>query len=185
MKRLLSLTAAVLIVLACILLPLTPDAASGTWVESTTPTPNELPSTWGQAVVFNFSRSQNQVVSVRHQAQVWNGYFGEDAKDIDYWAKYRLSVFEPQQNGTVKTLYYSNTNEDHSADEGKEPLGPGETFQGHSSDSLNAEAYGIPAGTEVKAEASTEVTAYALDDDDQVIQSQWSVSDSINWTMPE
>ena len=61
-------------------------------------------------------------------------------------------------------------------------IGSGETFYGHNSASYDAS--GVPAGTEVKVEAQTEATAHALDDDDQVIQSQWSVSDSTSWTMP-
>ena len=172
MKRLLHFTVAVLTAFAYVLLP----PAASPWVESTTPSPNELPSTWGQAVVFNFSVSQDYEVSVRYQAQAWNGYFGEDAMDIDYEAKYRISVFEPQQNGDIKTLYHSNTNSETGT------IGSGETFQGHNSASYDAS--GLPKGTEVKAEASTEVTVHALDDDNQVIQSQWSVSDSISWRMP-
>ena len=61
-------------------------------------------------------------------------------------------------------------------------IGSGETFQGHNSESYDAS--GLPAGVKVKAEASTEVTVHALDDDDQVIQSQWFVLGSISWTMP-
>ena len=55
-------------------------------------------------------------------------------------------------------------------------------FQGHNSESYDAS--GLAAGVKVKAEASTEVTVHALDDDDQVIQSQWFVLGSISWTMP-
>ena len=76
MKRLLRLTAAVIAALAYVLLPFPPDAVSGTWVESTTPNPNELPSTSGKVVVFNFSISVDYEVSVRYQAEVWNGYLG-------------------------------------------------------------------------------------------------------------
>ena len=61
-------------------------------------------------------------VSVRYEAEIWNGYLGEDAMDIDYEAKYRISVFEPQQNGDIKTLYYSNTNSETGT------IGSGETF---------------------------------------------------------
>ena len=147
MKRLLRLTAAVLTAFAYVLLPFPPDTVSVAWVESTTPSPNELPSTWGQVVVFNFSVSPDFVVSVRYQAEVWNGYFGDAAMDIHYWAKYRISVFEPQQNGALKTLFYSHTNEEAGT------IGSGETF--------------------------------ALDDANQVIQSQWTVSDSVTWTMPD
>ena len=173
MKRLLHFTVAVLTAFAYVLLP---PAASPCWVESTTPNPNELPSTSGKVVVFNLSVSQDYEVSVRYEAEIWNGYLGEDAMDIDYEAKYRISVFEPQQNGDIKTLYYSNTNSETGT------IGSGETFYGHNSASYDAS--GVPAGTEVKVEAQTEATAHALDDDDQVIQSQWSVSDSISWTMP-
>ena len=149
-ETLLRLTAAVLIALTYVLLPLPPDAVSGTWVESTTPNPNELPSTSGQVVVFNFSISHDYEVSVRYQAQAWNGYLGEDAMTINYEAKYRISVFEPQQNGDVKQLFHSNTNW------GNGTIGSGETFHGHNSASYDAS--GLPAGIEVKAEASTEVT---------------------------
>ena len=176
MKRLLRLTA-VLAALAYVLLPFPPDVVSGTWVESTTPSPNELPSTSGKVVVFNFSISVDYEVSVRYQAEIWNGYLGDDAMTINYETKYRISVFEPQQNGAIKTLFYSNTNC------GSGTIGSGETFHGHSSASYDAS--GLPKSTKVKAEASTEATAHALDDDDQVIQSQWSVSDSISWTMPD
>ena len=176
MKRLLRLTAAVLTALTYVLLTLSPGASSDAWVESTTPNPNELPSTSGQVVVFNFSISVDYEVSVRYQAQAWNGYLGDDAMDIDYVARYRISVYEPQQNGDIKTLFYSNTNSESGT------IGSGSTFYGHSSASYDAS--GLPDGIQVKAEASTEVTVHALDDDDQVIQSQWSVSDSISWTMP-
>ena len=177
MKRSLRLTAAVLTALAYVLLPLPPDASSGTWVESTTPDPNELAATWGQVVVFNFSISHDYEVTVRYQAEVWNGYLGDDAMTINYEAKYRISVFEPQQNGDIKRLFYSNTNW------GNGTIGSGETFHGHNSAFYDASV--LPAGIKVKAEAATEVTVHALDDDDQVIQSKWFVSDSIGWTMPD
>ena len=176
MKRLLRLTAAILTALTYVLLPFPPDAVSGTWVESTTPDPNELPSTWGQVVVCNFSISHDYEVSVRYQAQVWNGYFGEDAMAIDYKAKYRISIFEPQKNGDIKTLFHSNTNW------GSGTIESGETFHGHSSAFYDASV--LPDGIKVVAEASTEVTVHAFDDDDQVIQSKWFVSDSIPWRMP-
>ncbi|MYB93518.1 hypothetical protein F4054_10320 [Candidatus Poribacteria bacterium] len=176
MKRLLRPTAAVLTVLTYVLLMLSPGASSHAWVESTTPNPNELPSTSGQVVVFNFSISHDYEVSVRYQAQVWNGYLGEDAMTINYEAKYRISVYEPQQNGTIKRLFYSNTNS------GSGTIGSGSTFHGHNSASYDAS--GLPDNIDVVAEASTEVTVHALDDDNQVIQSKWSVSDSISWTMP-
>ena len=153
------------------------SAVSGTWKESTTPNPNELPSTSGQVVVFNFSISHDYEVSVRYQAQAWNGYLGEDAMTINYETKYRISVFEPQQNGDIKRLFYSNTNS------GNGTIGSGETFHGHNSASYDASV--LPDGIEVVAEASTEVTVHALDDDNQVIQSQWFVSDSIGWTIPD
>jgi hypothetical protein len=176
MKRLLRLTA-VLTALAYVLLPFPPDAVSGTWKESTTPNPNKLPSTSGKVVVFNFSISVDYEVSVRYQAEVWNGYLGDDAMTINYKTKYRISVFEPQKNGAIKTLFHSNTNW------GSGTIESGETFHGHSSASYDAS--GLPDGIEVVAEASTEVTAHALDDDDQVIQSKWFISDSIPWTMPD
>jgi len=97
MKRLLRPTAAVLTALTYVLLMLSPGASSDAWVESTTPNPNELPSTSGQVVVFNFSISHDYEVSVRYQAQAWNGYLGEDAMTINYETKYRISVFEPDQ----------------------------------------------------------------------------------------
>ncbi len=176
MKRLLRLTA-VLAALAYVLLPFPPDVVSGTWKESTTPSPNELPSTSGKVVVFNLSISVDYEVSVRYQAEIWNGYLGDDAMTIKYETKYYISIFEPQEkDGRIKRLFYSNTNW------GSGTIGSGETFHGHSSASYDAS--GLPAGIKVVAEASTEATAHALDDDDQVIQSQWSVSDSIPWTMP-
>ena len=96
---------------------------------------------------------------------------------INYETKYRISVFEPQKNGAIKTLFHSNTNW------GSGTIGSGETFHGHSRASYDAS--GLPDGIKVVAEASTEVTAHALDDDDQVIQSKWFISDSIPWTMPD
>ena len=177
MKRLLRLTAAVLTALTYVLLMLSPGGSSDAWVESTTPDPNELPSTWGQVVVFNFSISVDYEVSVRYQAEVWNGYLGEDAMTINYEAKYRISVFEPDQNGNVKRLFYSNTNW------GSGTIESGETFHGHNSASYDAS--GLPDGIEVKAQAATEATVHALDDDDEVIQSKWFVSDTIGWTMPK
>ena len=126
--------------------------------------------------MFNFSISHDYEVSVRYQAQAWNGYLGEDAMTINYETKYRISVFEPDQKGDVKKLFYSNTNW------GSGTIGSGETFHGHNSASYDAS--GLPEGIDVKAEASTEVTVHALDDENQVIQSKWSVSDSIKWTMP-
>ena len=176
MKRLLRLTAAVLTALAYVLLPFPPDAVSGTWVENTTPDPNQLPSTWGKVVVFNFSISHDYEVSVRYQAEAWNGYLDDDAMPINYEAKYRISVYEPQENGDVKNLFHSNTNWEDGT------IASGETFHGHSSASYDAS--GLPAGINVVAEASTEVTVHALDDQDDVIQTKWFVSDSIPWTMP-
>lgn len=177
MKRLLRPTAAVLTALTYVLLMLSPGASSHAWEESTTPNPNQLPSTWGQVVVFNFSISVDYEVTVRYQAQAWNGYLGEDAMTINYETKYRISVYEPQKDGTIKTSFYSNTNG------GSGTIGSGETFHGHSSASYDAS--GLPGGIKVVAEASSEVTVHALDDEDQVIQSKWFVSDCIEWTMPK
>ena len=173
MKRLLHLTVAVLTAFAYVLLP--SPASACTWT-NTTPSPNELPSTWGQVTVFNFYLSQDYEVSVRYEAEAWNGYLGEDAMDIDYEAKYSISVFEPQQDGKVKEWHHSNISSETGT------IRSGETFQGHNSESYDAS--GLPKGAKVKAEASTEVTVHALDDDNQVIQTKWFVLGSISWTMP-